>query len=90
MSILCQIFKSSRKQEMYLYVEKNRGVADVPLDLMERFGEPLEVMSLVLSSDKKLARAKASDVLQAIANQGYYLQMPPTPAQILRRDGSGA
>ncbi len=62
MSILCQIFKSSRKQEMYLYVEKKRGVADVPTGLMESFGEPLEVMSLMLTSDRKLARAGARKI----------------------------
>ena len=30
MSLLCQVFRSSRQQEMYLYVDKSRGLQDVP------------------------------------------------------------
>jgi len=87
--LLCQIYRSSRKQEMYLYVEKSRGVVDVPEVLMKQFGEPEEVMLLMLDSERKLARADVSEVMSCIADQGFYLQMPPTAAQLLRRDGTG-
>jgi uncharacterized protein YcgL (UPF0745 family) len=33
---------------------------------------------LVITPDKKLARAIAKDVLAAIESQGFYLQMPPS------------
>ena len=88
MTVLCQVFKSSRKEEMYLYVEKSRGLVDVPQELMQRFGEPLAVMTLMLTSTHKLARANPEEVLDGIITQGFYLQMPPTAAQLLRRDGS--
>ena len=87
MKVLCQVFKSSRKEEMYLYVEKARGLADLPDELMAQFGEPRPVMTLLLNADKKLARADARQVLADIAEQGFYLQMPPTQAELLRRDG---
>ena len=74
---LCEIFKSPRRDEMYLYVDRARGLADVPEALLERFGTPVPVTVLMLSEDKPLARAKASDVLAAIEAQGFYLQMPP-------------
>ncbi|MCT8467858.1 YcgL domain-containing protein [Chromohalobacter canadensis] len=74
---LCEIFKSPRRDEMYLYVDRVRGLADVPEALLERFGTPVSVAVLMLSDDKSLARARASDVLAAIASQGFYLQMPP-------------
>ena len=86
MKHLCQIYKSSRKEEMYLYVPRDRGLEDVPEALMASFGEPLEVMSLVLSPDKKLARADVNEVIQALEAQGYYLQMPPRTAELLRRE----
>lgn len=88
MNLLCQVFKSSRNQEMYLYVEKARGVQDIPDDLMVRFGEPLPVMLLLLTADHKLARADAAEVLANIERQGFYLQMPPTSAELLARDSS--
>ena len=87
MKLLCQVFRSSRKQEMYLYVDKARGLVDVPEVLMAQFGEPEPVMTLVLDSQRKLARADTADVLADIAAQGFYLQMPPTTAELLRRDG---
>lgn len=87
--IHCQIYRSSRKPETYLYVEKSRGLEDVPEALMQQFGEPQEVMSLLLDKERRLARADAAEVLQLIAQQGFYLQMPPTAAELLRRDGQG-
>ena len=87
MKLLCQVFKSTRKQEMYLYVDKARGLVDVPQVLMAQFGEPEAVMTLVLDSQRKLARADTAEVLADIAAQGFYLQMPPTTAELLRRDG---
>ena len=86
MNLVCQVFKSSRQQEMYLYVEKSRGMEDVPEDLLARFGEPAPVMVLLLSPERKLARADVTEVLANIEKQGFYLQMPPTMAQLLARE----
>tara|TARA_R110002049_G_scaffold56036_26_gene154957 strand:- start:1136 stop:1408 length:273 start_codon:yes stop_codon:yes gene_type:complete len=86
MTVLCEIFKSSRRQEMYLYVEKSRGVEDVPEDLLRRFGERIPVMVLALSPERKLARADVTEVIDSIAKQGFYLQMPPTMAELQARE----
>jgi len=89
MKRLCQVFRSPRRQEMYLYVDKARGLEDVPDVLMAQFGEPEAVMILLLDPQRKLARADVTEVLANIAEHGFYLQMPPTPAELLRRDGQG-
>ncbi|MDG2048016.1 MAG: YcgL domain-containing protein [Halioglobus sp.] len=86
MRLVCQVFKSSRKQEMYLYVDKSRGLQDVPDILMAQFGEPLPVMTLLLTPEKTLARADVAVVLAEIKAQGFYLQMPPTAAELFARD----
>ena len=85
-SKLVQVFRSSRKEEMYLYVEKAKGTEDVPEDLMKQFGEPESVMILMLGSARKLARVDTLEVLASIEEQGFFLQMPPTPAQLMRRN----
>ena len=87
--MLCQIYKSTRKQEMYLYVDKARGLESVPESLLTRFGEPEKVMLINLTPQQKLARADAVEVLARIEEEGYYLQMPPTAAQLQARDGQG-
>jgi uncharacterized protein YcgL (UPF0745 family) len=71
---------------MYLYVDKSRGLQDIPDALMAQFGEPTPVMVLLLTPEKKLARANVAAVLDDIKEQGFYLQMPPTAAELLKRD----
>lgn len=87
MSLLCEIFKSPRKAEMYLYVERSRGLQDVPEVLLKQFGEPVSVMVLQLSPERRLARADTATVLAKIKEQGFYLQMPPTAAKLRSREG---
>jgi uncharacterized protein len=74
-----EIFKGQNKEETYLYVERKNGMKSVPEDLLAAFGQVESVMILPLTKDKKLARAKASDILDAIEKQGYFLQIPPPP-----------
>lgn len=75
--IICSIFKSSRKDEMYLYVDKREGTQRVPETLLELFGKPVHVMDMPLTAEKQLSRAEAPKVLEGIRTQGFYLQMPP-------------
>lgn len=86
MSVLCEVFRSSRQQEMYLYVEKSRGLDAVPDELLSRFGTPTPVMVLMLTPERRLARADTGTVLASIAQQGFYLQLPPSPSQLLARE----
>ena len=81
--LLCEIFKSSRKEELYLYVDKARGLVDVPEVLLERFGKPVSAITLILSENRPLARADVAEVIAAIDAKGFYLQMPPAKAEYL-------
>ena len=76
------IYKSSRKQEMYVYVDRSAKLDDLPEALLSMFGTPLHVMDMVLTKNKKLARADAQQVLDSIAEKGFYLQMPPADAAL--------
>ncbi len=38
---------------------------------------------MILTPEKSLARAKASDIMAAIRDKGFYLQMPPTKDEYL-------
>ena len=72
-----KVYKTRRKIDMYLYVDDREDLARVPDALLARFGRPELALSLTLSPDRPLARADARDVLCAIRDSGYYLQMPP-------------
>jgi uncharacterized protein YcgL (UPF0745 family) len=84
--MLCQVYRSPRRQEMYLYVERSEGLERVPKPLLQDFGEPLEVMIVHLDGQRRLARADAAKVLDQIREQGFYLQMPPGPADLRRQE----
>ena len=71
------VFKSPKKVELYLYVPKEDGLDKLPKEILVIFGEPAHVLDVELNSDKKLARVKTSDVLDALVSRGYFMQMPP-------------
>lgn len=75
-----RVYRSSRKVDMYLYVDAADDLRDVPEALLKQFGRPIEALSLLLTPQRTLARADAAQVLTAIGEQGYYLQMPPADA----------
>lgn len=77
LSIVCDVYRSARVDGMYLYVNRQEGLARVPEPLMKRFGRAEPALSMTLTAAKKLARANADEVIQAIEGQGFYLQMLP-------------
>lgn len=81
---LVVVYRSPRVDNMYLYVDREQGTDPVPDELLRRFGEPQEALSLVLTPERKLAHADARTVLEAIASQGFYLQLPPAPEEWAR------
>lgn len=94
MKKICSIYRSPRKNEMYLYVLKSDELKRVPEALLAAFGTPQLVFSLVLTPEKPLAREDIHKVLENLDKQGYHLQMPPPeddyiehlPEELLRRN----
>ncbi|HEY8569524.1 YcgL domain-containing protein [Microbulbifer sp.] len=84
MKLLCDIYRSPRKDEMYLYVQKQDGVSRVPENLQELFGTPVHVTTMLITPERKLARADVHKVMNALQEQGYYLQMPPVQDDEMR------
>lgn len=77
---LVDVFRTDRRADTYLYVEKGADFDSLPESLREIFGEPALVLSLKLTEERKLARCQGKEILDAIEAQGFFLQMPP-PAQ---------
>jgi uncharacterized protein YcgL (UPF0745 family) len=91
---ICSIYKSPRKNEMYLYVLKGEELSRVPEQLLAAFGPPALAFSMVLTPERSLAREDIHKVLANLDSQGYHLQMPPPeddyiehlPEELLRRN----
>ena len=73
----CWIYRSSNKDQMYLYLAAEDAFDSAPVELMQTFGTPVLVMQLLLDSDKALAREDIQTVMQNLAENGWHLQMPP-------------
>ena len=78
MKLISAVYRSPRKEGMYLYVDKKENLERVPESLLKQFGQPEFAMTLLLTPERKLARAKAGEVIDAIHAEGFYLQMPPS------------
>lgn len=81
--ILCSVYRSNKRAEMYLYVKKDTDLTSLPEVLYQQFGEASLVMSMLLSESRKLARADVGKVLAMIEEQGFYLQLPPAAGEIV-------
>lgn len=75
--LLLAVYKSSKRDEMYLYVPKVDGLKNVPEALLQIFGTPRHVMDMPLKADRDLARVSGEKLREEIATKGFYLQMPP-------------
>ncbi|CPR20365.1 Protein YcgL [Brenneria goodwinii] len=81
------IYRSAKRDQTYLYVEKKDDFSRVPEELMKSFGTPHLAMLLPLDGSKKLVRADIEKVKQALEEQGFYLQVPPPPENLLKTLG---
>ena len=63
---------------MYLYVDSEQGLETIPEALIASFGELELVLSLQLTKTRKLAQVDVVTVIQALNDNGYFLQMPPS------------
>jgi len=86
------IYKSRKKEELYLYLSKKDDFSGVPPSLYEMMGnEPPFVMELELSTERQLAREDVNNVIHNLQTQGFHVQMPPTPTNdlLLQRERTG-
>jgi uncharacterized protein YcgL (UPF0745 family) len=73
----CAIYKSSRKEDTYLYIEREDDFSRVPDALIDLMGQPQLVMTLELTPERTLSQADPDDVRKQLVEEGYYLQLPP-------------
>ncbi len=74
----CFIYKSLKKSELYLYIEKKDDFSKIPETLLNSFGRLEFVMDLELIAGLKLAREDVSTVRTSLEEKGFFVQIPPT------------
>lgn len=81
--MICAVYKSRRKLDSYLFVEKRSEFERVPEALLEMFGTPELVMMLPLMKRDHLGFADIEKVKVELTDKGYYLQLPPPIVNLL-------
>lgn len=75
--LICAVYKSSKRDGMYLYVDKVDGLKKVPAALLEIFGRPVHAMDMPLRAGRDLAQLTGEKLREELSTKGFYLQMPP-------------
>lgn len=73
----CSIYKSIKKSDTYLYVEKKDEFDRIPKPLLDMLGRLEFIMILDLDQRDKLAQVESNQVKDSLREQGYFLQLPP-------------
>lgn len=71
------IYKGRKRPDTYLFLPVKDDFSGLSDDLMRAMGELEHVMDLVLTPQRRLARADARQVMHAVLHRGCYVQMPP-------------
>ncbi len=75
--MLASIYRSNKKDEMYLYLPVKDDFSNVPEALLKVFGKPAFAMQINLAKREKLSRVDIDEVRDKLSADGYFLQMPP-------------
>lgn len=82
-SALCAVYRSPKKDQTYLFINKRDDFSQVPEALLQTFGTPSLVTVINLAKQDKLALADIDKVKAALSEQGFYLQLPPPQENLL-------
>ncbi|MCH1927014.1 YcgL domain-containing protein [Shewanella sp. C32] len=83
--MICAVYKSLRKADTYLFIKQKDKFEDVPKSLLDVFGQPKLVMLLPIEKRDHLGFADINKVKAALAEQGFYLQLPPPQINLLKQ-----
>jgi uncharacterized protein YcgL (UPF0745 family) len=72
----CFIYKSLKKQDVYLFLRNQDDFACLPDALHNSLGRMEFVFSLEITPERKLASADPVSVIKNLNKQGYFLQLP--------------
>ena len=72
----CSVWRSSHKEQTFLYLAEKQVFEELPTDLLKVFGTPEFVLDLELSTERKLASEDVNVVMRNLSDQGFHLQLP--------------
>ncbi|MDF7667533.1 YcgL domain-containing protein [Orbaceae bacterium ESL0727] len=71
----CYIYRSSKKENCYLYIDKENDFSAIPENIRSMFGKPIFVMKILLDTRRHFAACPADEIEARIKKDGFFLQM---------------
>ncbi|MFQ1017066.1 YcgL domain-containing protein [Gilliamella sp. BG7] len=71
----CYIYRSTKKENSYLYMEHENDFSTIPEKVMSIFGSPVFVMKVLLDGKRKFVVGTATEIEEKIKTDGFFLQM---------------
>ncbi len=78
----CYVYKSRSRPDTYVYLAEKDGFHLLPESLRQRLGALDAALEFELTPQRRLARADAQTVIEALNTSGCYLQLPPPPPDV--------
>ncbi len=79
----CFVYRSNKKQGMFLYLRDKDDFSCVPESLLKLLGETSYSFEFDLSKERKLVKTEAQEVIKTMQENGYFLHMPPPKSELL-------
>ena len=73
----CYIYRSKRKDELYLFLAKEDDFECVPEEIRKNLGHMEKAMELDITPTSTLARSDAEQVIKNLKEHGFHIQLPP-------------
>lgn len=77
------VYKSLSKSETFVYLAKRDDFEVLPEAVRQSLGTLQFVLDVELTPERRLAQADAAQVRAQLAENGFFLQFPPSPARIV-------
>lgn len=69
------IYRSTKKENCYLYIEHEGDFSKVPESILSIFGMPVFAMKVLIDSKRRFVAASAEEIENRIKKDGFFLQM---------------
>ena len=76
--MFASVYRSNKKEDMYLYLRVKDDFTVVPEALLKVFGKPEFALQINLAKRDKLSRVNIEQVKLQLETEGFFLQLPPT------------
>ncbi len=68
------VYRSSKKDGLYVYVAPGTELAGLPAPVLKQLGEPEVALEFDLSTKQRLSNADINEVRESLENSGFYVQ----------------